>query len=736
MNQNIDKFDNFLLEKSRAERKLKRAEKKLRKAKEHSEEGKDEKAKREIEKAKELLAKVKELDPKLDIAEVESDITEVEDVDWKEEFDITTAFLGKRVKSDDFDCIKKIKIVGNEISPEEVILFLKSVRTYINQNWDDIKDGDGKEDYRSTHNDKMVLDINNKSKKITFTYKEKGGIFVDKAKLEIDKDIFDDKENRDKMSAELDKLIGTKHFVGKEGKVSQKYNVDKDKVILKDVAVGDVIVKKAETIGENPKVQQEIKELVTPSASFIKDSINLLVAEKLNLGGLTDMANTDEQKIFDWFVANNAKKTINSKNVDAILTGYKRKKAITNEAWYNDWDDFTDATVGGVKRAWKSVAGTESEGVVKDLIKAFNTDAKTVSNDMNDMLRKMGDAYGDLITKEVEKASVKIKQNANANPEKYEQLAEGLTLNENSSASVINNIMIGTTVASAIPSLKNKKPSTASLKSANAVKKNMGKLSPKELFAKGKGVNGKFLSKEAIAKGNTRAGKRALRKAEKTFVRNVAKQGVKQGAKRGLGGLLMRGGGGMASLLGIGSIPVVGWVIIAVVAVGAMWYWLYNTFSEQQHQIAHIFLLMWASQSPIFLQEMKRAGIRINENMKLNIDEEKLGSMLGQSVIEDETETEEVEYEEVEDGTEMQSESKVNESRTSVKTFESFINVSNDTKSAYNTVMFNMSVTDEEENIVFNENVEYDAIKELKKDFKEKGYKIAIKKVSDKKDEK
>jgi len=117
---------------------------------------------------------------------------------------------------------------------------------------------------------------------------------------------------------------------------------------------------------------------------------------------------------------------------------------------------------------------------------------------------------------------------------------------------------------------------------------------------------------------------------------------------------------------------------------------------------------------------MKRAGIQLNENIKPNVDEDKLRSILSEPIAEVETETE----------------TETNEGRKYVKTFESMYPVDKDTKTAYNTAMFNMSVTDEEENIVFNENVEYDAIKELKKDFKEKGYKIAIKKVSDEKDEK
>jgi hypothetical protein len=726
MNKNIDKFDNFLLEKSddkKAISKLKRAEDKVEDAKKYYSKGSDDRADKKLKKAKEYLEEIKVLDPDLDTSEIESDIEELESVNWKEEFDIkSSSFFGKRIKSDDFDYLDKIKIIGNEISPDEAILFFKTVRTYINLKWDDIKDDSGKSEYLSTHHEKMVLDINNRRREVKFSYRE--GRISDVIKLYIDKDKFDNDENKERIVAELDKLIGTKHLVDKEeGKISKKYNVKKDDIILVPT-IEDEIVKKAEKIAENPVIQQTVKELVVPNSSFIRDSINLLVSEKLNVG----MVNTDEQAIFDWFVTNNDKKTINGKNIDAILTGYKRKKATANEAWYNDWDDFTDATVGGIKRGWKSVAGTESKGVVQDLMNAYNTDAKTVSKDMNDMLRKMGDAYGNLITREVEKASVKIKQSSNNS----EPVGESFMFNENAVAGspiTINNVMNGVMVASAIPAVKNKKiPSSvksSASKVADASKK--VKLSPTERFAKGQSPfkNG-FISKSEKAFLNTRKGKKALKVAERQFLKKASKKVAVQGAKRGIGGLLLRGGGGIASLLGIGSIPVVGWVIIGVVAVSALSYYLYNTFSEQQHQIAHIFLLMWASQSPTFLQEMKRAGIRLNENLKLNIDEEKLGQMLGQSIEEEPVaeEVPETEYQEVETPKGVEEDLK---ERVSIKKFESFISVKNeDTVKEVN--MFNMSVSDKENNIVFNENVEYDAIKELKKDFKEKGYKIAVKK--------
>jgi hypothetical protein len=562
---NIEKFEDFLNERSRAERKLDRVERKANKAKKDFEEGNDERGKKRMSKAKKNLDKAKALDSNIDTKEIESEIDEIEKTDWEKELDVSTSLLGRKVKvkAKDLEYITKLKVKGDEISPEELVIFLKTVKSYLNEYWDEIQDENDTEEYLSTHSDDMVIDVKHRGRRVVFKYNE--GRATDKIKLVVDKDLFEDEDNKKPMVAEIDMLVGTKSLTSdkKDGKLANNYRKEKDDKIVTPIVVGDVISKEINTKVANKvgnvngttndtnnkvtaKVKKVVNEVTIPDKSFSSSTVELLINEKLNIG----MRNTNEDKIFDWFIKNK-QKTLNANNIDTILTEYKQKKAMMNESFIEDG-------IEGAKRALNSVTDTSSEGVVKDLMNAFNTDAKTVSKDINSMLSKLSNAYGDKLMKEVEKTASKIK----SNPDKYVELSEDFSAMDMGSGALL-----------------------------------------------GAGVG------RTIAK------------------RQLGKQAVKTVGKRALLGRLA---GGSTSLLGLGglSITPVGWVIIGVIIASSLWYFLYNTFDEQQHKIAHIFILMWASQSPKFLQEMKVAGIRINESIKPNIDNDKLQSILNEPIQE------------------------------------------------------------------------------------------------------
>ncbi len=92
-------------------------------------------------------------------------------------------------------------------------------------------------------------------------------------------------------------------------------------------------------------------------------------------------------------------------NISEILIRYKKKKSTMNESWYNDTDDLVDATVGSTNRATQSMRTQESKGVVGDLMWAFNTDAKTLTNDINKALTKLSSAYQTELNKAIDNLS-------------------------------------------------------------------------------------------------------------------------------------------------------------------------------------------------------------------------------------------------------------------------------------------------------------------------------------------
>ncbi len=102
---------------------------------------------------------------------------------------------------------------------------------------------------------------------------------------------------------------------------------------------------------------------------------------------------------------------------------------------------------------------------------------------------------------------------------------------------------------------------------------------------------------------------------------------------RGGAALAARGGastvakGGLAGVSRLGGLlmnPYV-WIGIAVIAAVAGGWYLWNSFDEQQDQLATIFLIMWASGSPEFHKELKQNGIVIKAP---TIDMSKLNNLI------------------------------------------------------------------------------------------------------------
>lgn len=420
----IEKYEKFLNERKssserKAERKLRKAEKKAEKAEKAFEEGNDKKGERKLKKAMNKLEDAKELDSSIDTSELDNEIRDMSTKDWDEEFDIVASKLGKKVKVKDLDFINKFKIKGDEISTEELKLFLKTVKSYINEFWDDISEDRNKEEYLSPYSDNMVIIVKNRKNKIIFVHKEKK--LSDKIKLILEKDFFEDNDNLDDINNEFSQLLKDESLLGLDSKVSKNYNKSKDDndIIKKDkksmdarniaVTTTSLLNTKIENIAKSSDVEKAVETLNTPSPEFINSATNILIEEKLNLGGVTNLTNTNEDKIYKFFVEDNPSKTVVGKNINEILINYRKKKSTMreniinintnrlNEAWYNDWEDFK----GGVNNMSKSIVSNESKGVVQDLMYAFNTDSKALSKEINKIIRKISRVQGEKITKEI-----------------------------------------------------------------------------------------------------------------------------------------------------------------------------------------------------------------------------------------------------------------------------------------------------------------------------------------------
>lgn len=520
---------------SRAERKLKKASELLDDIENAMNSGNDKKAERLMKRVARKIDNAENLDPSVDSEEISNKLIDLKSEfdDSKEnpddEFDINSKENRDKIKLDDFEIINKIKIKGDGISNIELQSFLKATKTYLSEYWNELKNNDNfPNEYQSPYND-FIIKVKRNAFRTVFFYKE--GNITDKIKLVFNNDDFDSDDFKNKIESEIDDVLDSEN-VQKE--IVDNYDTIKDDKVFepaKEVQYSAPIISN-EVINKTEKV---FDILTTRDDNFINESVKLLINEKLNVGS----SNTDEDVIFDFFVKKNSNKTIVAENINNILINYKKKKSTMNESWYNNSKDFEDATIGATKRASQSIISQPSKGVVGDLMWAFNTDAKTLSNDINQILIKLGSAY----QKELNKS---------------------------------------------IDNLKNIKTVKESLDNSSLLS---------GILASGYAMN-KYpqLAKFIGAKGGASTGA------------TVARGGL-SGVSR-LGGLLAN--------------PYV-WIGIAVIGAALGGWYLWNSFDEQQNQLATILLLMWASGSMELQNEFKKNGIVIKAP---NIDITKLNDLI------------------------------------------------------------------------------------------------------------
>ncbi len=388
---------------SRAERKRKNAEELLNDIDNAINSGDDKKAERLMRRAARKIDKAESLDPSIDTEEISNRLislkTELDDEKQNpdDNFELKSKKHRNKIKADEFDIINKIKILGNEISNDEVQGFLKTVKTYLNEYWNELKDGNNfPEEYQSPYTD-FTLHVKRKFGRTVFLYKESN---TDKIKIVFTNKDFSNDEYKNTISTELDDVIDSENI---KREIEDNYQPEKDDIKVEAPKEEQL----TNIVAPSPVVKSEIEKvatiLTTKDDIFINNTVNFLIKEELNVG----FSNTDEDKIYDYFVKNNAKKIIVPENVNDILIKYRQKKATMNEAWYNDTDDLVDATVGATNRATQSTRTQESKGVVGDLMWAFNTDARTLSDDINKALLKISSAY----QKELNKSIDKLKNN-------------------------------------------------------------------------------------------------------------------------------------------------------------------------------------------------------------------------------------------------------------------------------------------------------------------------------------
>lgn len=373
---------------ARAERKAHKAEELLNDIDDAIKAGNEKKAERLMRIAAKRVDRAKELDPSLDVEEISNKLIDVkskydaEQANPSDKFDINSIDRRDKIKLNKFDIINKIKIIGDEISNDELQAFLKTVNDYFNQYWENLKTGDNiPKKYQSPHTD-FVLEVKRKFGRTVFLYKEGGN---DKIKIVFANKDFSKDENKEEIILEINDVLDSENI---KQEVESNYEPAKDETKFEPTkpeqlvtpAIATEVITKTEKIAD---------VLTTKDESFINQTVKFLIDEKLNIA----YSDTDEDKIFDYFVKKNPTKIVVPENVTDILVRYKKKKATMNEAWYNNADDFVDATVGATDRATQSMRTQESKGVVADLMWAFNTDGRTLTEDINKALSKLTSAY-------------------------------------------------------------------------------------------------------------------------------------------------------------------------------------------------------------------------------------------------------------------------------------------------------------------------------------------------------
>lgn len=517
----------------RAERKKKQAEELVNGIEKALQEGDKNKAEILMKKAAKKIDRAEVLDSNVDTDNIKNKIENLKfelEKPLDDEFKIKSREHRDKIKISDFEIINKIKIKGDEVSNDELQLFLKTVKNYLNEYAYELKSGKNiPKEYDSPYTD-FKLEVKSKDlgvlgRRIVFLYKED---INDKIKLILsEKDL----NNIDTIKKEIDDVLDSEDI---KYEIEKHYVEDKDRIKTEpSISITDY-QSPSETITKTEKEINILSDIMTDkNDSFINNGVKLLINEKLNLSS----KNTDEDKIFNFFVKENPEKTISKENINEILIQYRKKKSLMNE----DFD-----ILGGAKRASQSILDTETKGVVGDLMWAFNTDAKTVSNDMNILLQKISVAFEN----ELIKAGNKI---------------ENSSIKENFDiSSILGGVLLGGYALKKSPALSR----------LVGITKSSSLTSPKG---------------------------------------NVVKGGLRILPR--LGGLLLN--------------PWV-WIGLAVLASIGGGFYLWGSFDEQQKKLAHIFLMMRASGSEEFINEINRNGIVIKVP---NIDLDKLGSVLSKGEV-------------------------------------------------------------------------------------------------------
>jgi hypothetical protein len=543
----------------RAERKKARAVHLLDEVEDAIQAGDTKKAHHLLKIATKKIVNAEKLDPNINTQDVSDKIISLdnvispkgEDTDG-DKFNTISKKHRDKIKLTDFDIVNKIKILGDNISNDELQGFLKTLKTYLNEYWDDLQKGHNfPEEYQSPYTD-FTLNVKRKFGQTKFVYKE--GAF-DKIKLVFSNKDFFEQGNKQMIEAEINDVLDSEHI---KNEIIDNYVPEKDKMVYREPVKTEEQIP-AVSVEQNKQIEKVATELIKKDETFINNTVKFLIDEKLNIG----FANTDEDKIYNYFVKQNAQKLVVADNITEILIGYKKKKATMNESW----DDFVDSTVGATKRATQSIRTQESKGVVGDLMWAFNTDARTLSKDINTSLSKIGSAYQKELNKAIDGFG------------KINMMKEDIEY---------SSILTGMLVA------------------GFALKK-----SP-------------MLARLAGLKGATSAVSGGEGLASSTLAKNAARLGIRS-ASGGTASTVMRGGlAGVSRMGGLLANPYV-WIGLAVIAaVGGSWY-LWNSFDEQQDQLATMFLIMWASGSEEFHKELRENGVIVKAP---DIDISKLNNLL------------------------------------------------------------------------------------------------------------
>lgn len=408
---------------------------------------------------------------------------------------------------------------SGEISEEDFKNYCNCLIKLIDTNYDKL--AAGKKDFEFSDGVlDIVADINGffLKKYWMFKYKED---WANKIKFQIDLKSFKP-EFKDDILKELEEIKNDANVAEIE-KELEKRTTPLDEQPLGTTDLPPQLSDAGKQIEEAERKAEPA--LTVKDDAFVKDTIKIMVEEKLTSG----MHDTDENRIFKWFCGSfeNKLKTANKANVDAILIGYRNEiartsvvkdslshKRSTNTRVFEETGGFMDtlSNIGKqVVDATKSVVSSDSDGLVKDLINAFNSDVDTVNSDIDKYLR----VFTESCQRQVRDFAMK--------KESFD-ISDAITV-----ASVVY--------------------------------------------------------------GGIKA---------RGFLKGVPKEATTS----------VSGGLGRKIAAGALKIATKHWITLLVVTAAYTGYKIFTSIAEQQSQLANIFVLMYASESPVFLQECAKAGVK------------------------------------------------------------------------------------------------------------------------------